>query len=732
MHIVPGLVGRGGGVLLEFAVILRPHRLLKQVDGLGIVQVLLGSGTAPELMSTDAGQIHVNIQAQRVEGLPVPILQILLDIVHGNAAHPAGGVGEILVNDAFADAHSLENLAALVGLDGGNAHFRGDLHNARQHRLVVVADGGVVILFQHTALNQTSDALLSKVGIDGAGTVAQQGGKVVNQPGLAAFQNQSHGRALAGAHQIFGHRTHCQQTGNGHMVFVDFPVGQNQNVGSVPVGSVNIHKEPLDGLFQRGVLIVADGNRLHLESGHIHGLDAKKVRFREDGVVDFQHLAVVRLLFQQVTLGTGVDRGGSDDLLPEGVNGRVRHLGEHLLEVVKERRMGVAERRQGGVAAHGSGRLAAVFRHLQQDVVHILIAVAEGLLQPHQLLVAGGCHLLIGHLQVGQIHQVPIQPFAVGLTTGVVRLQLLVVHQPSPDGVHQQHFARTEPVFPEDGFLGNVQHAHLAGENQPSVICDVIPAGSQAVPVENRAHHVAVAEQDRGRAVPRLQHGGIVLVEVPLLGIHAPVVAPRLRDGHHDGQRQLHAVHEQKFQGVVQHGRVRAPLVDDGQDLRHIVLQVLTADGLLPSQHGIDVSSDGVDFAVVKNVAVGVSPVPAGGGVGGEPAVHHADGGLVVLVLQVRVKQPQLLHQEHALVDDSSAGQAAHIGTLAGLLEDPAHHIQPPVKVDALVHPGRLAHEGLPDAGHTASGLVTQHLRAHGHLPPAQEGQSFLLADDFE
>ncbi len=608
------------------------------MDGLGIVQMLLRRRAAPEFVSADAGQIHINIQTQGVEGLPVPILQILLDIVHGNAAHPAGGVGEIFVDDAVADAHSLENLTALIGLDGGNAHFRGDFHDTRQHGLVVVADGGVVVLFQHTALNETSDALLGKIRIDGAGTIAQKRCKVVDKARLAAFQNQSHGRALAGAHQIFGHRPHRQQAGNGNVIFVDLPVGQDQNIRPVPVCPVNVHEQPVDGLLQGGIFIVADGNRLHLEPRHIHGLDAKKVRFRKNGVVDFQHLAVIRLLLQQVALGTGVDRGGGNDLLPEGVNGRVRHLGEHLLEVVKQRRMGVAESRQGGVAAHGSGRLSAVFRHLQQDVVHVLVAVAEGLLQPHQLLVRRRRYLLIGHLQVGQIHQVPVQPLAVGLTAGVVRLQFLVVHQFSPHGVHQQHFSRAEPILPDNDFLGNVQHAHLAGENQPTVIGDIVPAGPQTVPVENRAHDVAVAEQDRGRAVPGLQHGGVVLVKIPLFGIHAPVVAPGLRNRHHDGQGQLHAVHQQKFQGVIQHGGVRAALVDDGQDLGHIVFQVAAGNGFLSGQHGIHVSPDGVDLAVVENVAVGVSPVPAGGGVGGESAVYHADGGLVVLVLQVRIK----------------------------------------------------------------------------------------------
>ena len=379
----------------------------------------------------------------------------------------------------------------------------------------------------------------------------------------------------------------------------------------------------------------------------------------------------------------------------------------------------MAQDGQRGVAAHGAGRLAAVFRHLQHDGAHVLIAVAEGLLQPHQLLMGVLRHLLVGHLQIVHAHKVPIQPLAVGLAAGIVGLQRLVVHQFALYGVHQQHLAGAQSILALNVLGGDIQHAHLTGQDQASVLGDVVAAGPQAVAVEHRAHDIAVAEQNGGGAVPRLQHGGVVLVEIPLLGIHTLVVAPGLGDGHHHRQGQLHAVHQQELQRVIQHGGVGTALIDDGKDFGHVVLQELTADGLLTGQHGIDVAPDGVDFAVVEDVAVGVGPVPAGGGVGGEPTVHHADGGLVVRILQIGIEQPQLLYQEHTLIDDGTAGQAAHIGLLIGLLEDPAGDIELAVKVDARLHPRGLAHKALPDAWHTVSCLVAQHVGTGGHFPPA-------------
>ena len=293
----------------------------------------------------------------------------------------------------------------------------------------------------------------------------------------------------------------------------------------------------------------------------------------------------------------------------------------------------MAEDGQRGVAAHRAGGFRAVFRHGEHDGLQILVAVAEGLLKPYHFFSRIGGDFPVGNRQIGEVDQIPIQPFAVGLAAGVLRFQMLIVHQLTLHRVHQQHLAGTQAILADDVFLRDVQYAHLAGQDQPSVVGDVIAAGAQTVAVENRAHHVAVAEQNGRRAVPRLQHGSIILVKVLLLLIHVPVVAPGFRNGDHHRQGQIHAVHDHEFQGVVQHGGVGAALIDNGQHLGHVVLQKAAGNGLLPGKHGVHISPDGVDLAVVENEPVGVRPVPAGGGVGGEAAVNHADGGLIVLVL---------------------------------------------------------------------------------------------------
>ena len=69
---------------------------------------------------------------------------------------------------------------------------------------------------------------------------------------------------------------------------------------------------------------------------------------------------------------------------------------------------------------------------------------------------------------------------------------------------------------------------------------------------------------------------------------------------------------------------------------------------------------------------------------------------------------------------------------IVGLLKFPADDIELPVKIQSPFCLRRAADEALEDGGHAVPGPVTQHLRRHRHLPPAQEIQPFLLTDDLK
>ena len=121
----------------------------------------------------------------------------------------------------------------------------------------------------------------------------------------------------------------------------------------------------------------------------------------------------------------------------------------------------------------------------------------------------------------------------------------------------------------------------------------------------------------------------------------------------------------------------------------------------LPGQHFIRIASDSVDFPVMHNKAVGMSPLPARIGVGGKPGVHHGNGRFVILILQIRKKGAQLPHQKHSFLGNGPAGQGGHIRIVIALLKDPAHNVQPPVKRQSSLQPLGPLDKSLHNTGHT-------------------------------
>ena len=164
----------------------------------------------------------------------------------------------------------------------------------------------------------------------------------------------------------------------------------------------------------------------------------------------------------------------------------------------------------------------------------------------------------------------------------------------------------------------DVQDSHLGRKNQIIVGGDIVTGRTEAVAIQNCSHHIAVAEQDGGRSVPGLHHGGVILIEITFLLRHGLIVIPGLRNGNHNCQRKIHAAHDQELQGVIQHGGVGTGGIDYRKDLVQVFLQMAGLHGLLPGQHLIRIALDGIDLAVVYDETVGMGPLPAGVRIGTE------------------------------------------------------------------------------------------------------------------
>ena len=276
------------------------------------------------------------------------------------------------------------------------------------------------------------------------------------------------------------------------MVFIHAPVGQNQNIGSVAVCPVAVDEQTVQRVLQGHAGVIQQRDGFYAETGVVHIANFHQVHGGQNGVADLQHRAVFRPLLKQIPARAHVDRGVGDDLLPDGVHGRVRHLSEKLLEIVEQGLMLFTEHRQRRIHAHGGGGLGPVPGHGEQGVLDLLVGIAEGLVQPVPQLLGVGLHLPVGDGQVLEVDQMPVQPFAVGLAVGIALLDLPVVHQPSQRQVRQQHPPRLKPGFFHDPFRRDVQYAHLGGEDQGVVVGEIPAAGPKAVSVQYGAHRVPV------------------------------------------------------------------------------------------------------------------------------------------------------------------------------------------------------------------------------------------------
>ena len=220
------------------------------MDGLRIVTMVLPLASA--LMPSCGSQFQIRRSSQRVKGSAVLSVHFTSDIVQGNSADSAHGSREISVYNLPGYPDCLEDLTALVGLDGRDPHLGCDLYYAKQDSSVIICYRSIVILVQLFLFHQLGDGCMGQIGINCRSTITQQGRKVMNLPGLARFQDQGHGSALSGFHQMFVDRGNRQKRGDGHMVFIHTPVRQDQNICPFPVGLVHLHKEVVQDPFHRG------------------------------------------------------------------------------------------------------------------------------------------------------------------------------------------------------------------------------------------------------------------------------------------------------------------------------------------------------------------------------------------------------------------------------------------------------------------------------------------------
>ena len=120
------------------------------------------------------------------------------------------------------------------------------------------------------------------------------------------------------------------------------------------------------------------------------------------------------------------------------------------------------------------------------------------------------------------------------------------------------------------------------------------------------------------------------------------------------------------MQAVVEGGRVGSGLGDDREHLLEFVAEDFGLERTVAGAHPVTVAAQGVDLAVVGDVAVRVGAVPGRKRVGAESAMDDRQRADEILLRQVRVILPHLPGGEHALVDDAVGRQDRDVELLLG------------------------------------------------------------------
>ena len=299
--------------------------------------------------------------------------------------------------------------------------------------------------------------------------------------------------------------------------------------------------------------------------------DLFQIRVGQDRLAHFEPLGRGEALQVEQVRPRSDDRDQAhDQLFADRIDRRVGDLRKILLEIGEQRLRPVRQRRDRRVVAHRARGFFAGRGHRRHQDADVFLAIAERLLPIEQRQI--GAHALAR--RVGQFLELDlgaVQPVAVGMALGQRRLDLVVGNEAALFEVDQQHLAGLQPPLGDDLVLGDLQHAHFGRHHDAVVLGHEIARRPQAVAIKRGADLAAVGEGDRGGAVPRLHHRGVIFVERAARFIHQRIAGPRFRNHHHHGVRQRVAALHQEFERVVEAGGVGLAFIGNGPQPRDVL-----------------------------------------------------------------------------------------------------------------------------------------------------------------
>ena len=302
------------------------------------------------------------------------------------------------------------------------------------------------------------------------------------------------------------------------------------------------------------------------------------------------------------------------------------------------------------ISTHSPYRVLTILSHRRNHADHILLGIAKGLLllkdiiHLRKLIRCYWCHL-------GQVDDVILIPVAIRMFCSHFLLDFFIGDNPLLVQVDKEHLAWFQTTLVANIFRCFVHYAHFRSHDNAVIVGYIVTSRTEAIAVQDTADDLTIGKADSCRTIPRFHEEGIEFIEVVFFLGHELVLFPRFWNHHHHCMRQGPTSEVQEFQGVVEHSRVRPRGIHNWEYLFNIREETRLSLALA----GVDpvyITPNGVDFTIVDDVAVRMSPFPRWEGISGEAGVNHGQSRGEIKVIEIQIEVPQLFRCEHPLVDD--------------------------------------------------------------------------------
>ena len=681
----------------------------------------MGLAAAPEAVEAADGQRGVIL----APGAPVQLQHPALDAHHADARDAGRHVGEIFRHHGAREAQRLEEAAAAIAGDHGDAHLGHDLQQPLVEGLAIALQA----ILQRAGPEQAAamavgDAGLGHIGVDRGGADADQHAEVMHVQAFARAQIEGGEGAELLAQQMGMHRPGGEDHGDGRAARPRGLVGEDDMHGPAAHRILRLAADRLHRIAQRIVAAFGIEGAVHHRRAlaHIgaHGLEFGGQQHR---ALQLEQPALALLLVQHIAQIAEAGLQRHHPALAQGIDGRVGDLAEVLAEEMMQAPILVGEHGQRRVVAHGAHGLLRLLHHGMEDHFQILHGEARGVMAARQLLPREdrGLARRVAHEAVddGDV----LDPVAEGGAARELVQQLARAVEPSLGEVDADHLAGADAALLHDGRLVDPHHAGFRARQQQPVAGDGVAHGAKPVAVHAGDDPIAGEGADRRRPVPGLHHRIAVAVEVAMGLGHGLAAGPDIGDQQRLHHGQVAPDAHQRLEDIVERRGIRAAGLHDGLHRLHL----LAIDGRrhprLMGLHPVEIALQRVDLAVMGDDAEGLGQMPGGEGVGGIALVIDREIRDEALVQQIGIEGRQLLRQEHALVDDRAAGEGADVEILDALLDHrlldaPADQIEVDLEL-LLVHAAAVADHDLLDLGPGRIGLLADDVDVHRHLAPA-------------